>query len=385
MTENNEVKESVKNSVKERIKYIVQKISNESTKKVIKNLKEELKGKAKEALDETLKNVPEEIEKKLEGSIKKVTEELVKDNIEKEDVLSKIEPFEKSLTKYFSSLPKTVSPIVFTPLIKAAIITGTVITVAIIATALIIPPPTGGWIEGEVFTPDGEPIGGVHVYIEDGPSSRSVYTDDDGYYKLEDLIPGIYGIVADISNYGVQRIDDIVVERGEGVWMDFRTSTPTPTPGETGTKEGALEFSLAHVETYFTGDEDKYFSHLADTIYNFGEGPSSFTKEEIISARKKAKSFTCGYDYSEFTMDDYLENYSTKIMDYEEYYNNDELGIKEEWDRFLPFDGWTPDADDFLFLGFEVKTGKEEFMWDDLLVFMVTYQNKKWEIIAFGG
>ena len=382
MTENNEVKESVKNSVKERIKYIVQKISNESTKKVIKNLKEELKEKVEGALDETLKNVTEEIEKKLEGSIKKVTEELVKDNIEKEDVLSKIEPFEKSLTKYFSSLPKTVSPIVFTPLIKAAIITGTVITVAIIATALIIPPPTGGWIEGKVFTPDGEPIGGVHVYIEDGPSSRSVYTDDDGYYKLEDLIPGIYGIVADILDYGVQRIDDIVVERGEGVWMDFRTSTPTPTPEETGTKEGALEFSLAHVETYFTGDEDKYCSHLADTIYVLGESlKKSYTKEEIISDIKEIKPFPFGYDYSEFTMDDYLENYSTKIMDYEEY-------SKEDWEifRFFPIDVWTPDADDFLFLGFEVKPGKEGFIiFDELFGFMVTYQNEKWELISFVG
>jgi hypothetical protein len=379
VTENNEVKESVKNSVKERIKYIVQKISNESTKKVIKNLKEELKGKAKEALDETLKNVPEEIEKKLEGSIKKVTEELVKDNIEKEDVLSKIEPFEKSLTKYFSSLPKTVSPIVFTPLIKAAIITGTVITVAIIATALIIPPPTGGWIEGKVFTPDGEPIGGVQVYIEDGPSSRRVYTDDDGYYKLKDLIPGIYGIVADISDYGVQRIDDIVVERGEGVWMDFRTSTPTPTPRETGTKEGALEFSLAHVETYFTGDEDKFCSHLADTIYFVEEGGVSITKEEVISMFKENKPFTYGYDFSEFTMDDYLENYSTKIMDYEEY-------SKEEWDSVFPIDGWTPDADDFFFIGLEVKPGKEGFIIPfELLRFMVTYQNEKWEIILLDG
>ena len=385
MTENNEVKEdikeSVKNSVKERIKYIVQKISNESTKKVIKNLKEELKEKVEGALDETLKNVPEEIEKKLEGSIKKVTEELVKDNIEKEDVLSKIEPFEKSLTKYFSSLPKTVSPIVFTPLIKAAIITGTVITVAIIATALIIPPPTGGWIEGEVFTPDGEPIGGVQVYIEDGPSSRSAYTDDDGYYKLDNLEPDWYGIRADnIEGYLLMGISNIKVRSGEGVWMDFLHPTPTPTPRETGTKEGALEFSLAHVETYFTGDEDKYCSHLADTIYNLGEGlKRSFTKEEVIRAIKEEKPFPYGYDYSEFTMDDYLENYSTKIMDYEEY-------SKEEWGSVFPIDGWTPDADDFLFLGSEVKPGKEGFIIShDIFAFMVTYQNEKWEIILLNG
>ncbi len=66
-------------------------------------------------------------------------------------------------------------------------------------------------------------------------------------------------------------------------------------------------------------------------------------------------------------------------MDYEEY-------SKEEWDSVFPIDGWTPDADDFLFVGFEVKPGKEGFMiLDELVGFMVTYQNEKWEIILLNG
>jgi len=389
VTENNEVKEeikeAVKNSVKERIKYIVQKISNESTKKVIKNLKEELKGKAKEALDETVKNVHEEIEKKLEGSIKKVTEEIVKDNVEKEDILSKIEPFERSLR---NSLSKAFP-------LKGAIIIGAVIILTILGAAVIIPlpsivpsaptpteipPPTGGWIEGKVFNPDGESMEGVRVYTVYGESSRSNYTNDDGYYKLDNLESDWYGIEAEIEGYDAQRIDEIEVRSGEGVWMDFFTPTHTPKPGERGTKEGALEFSLALVETYFTGDEDKFCSHLADTLYIVGEGAGRITKEEAISIIKEDKPFPFGEDYSEFTIDDYLENYSPKIMDYEEY-------SKEEWAvfRLFPIDGWTPDADDFLFIGYEVKPGKEGFMWDNLLVFMVTYQNEKWEFIAFSG
>jgi hypothetical protein len=157
--------------------------------------------------------------------------------------------------------------------------------------------------------------------------------------------------------------------RMAGFW-----STPTPEP----TEDAALDFSLAVVETYFTGDADKFCSYLADTLYTLeGEGP--FTKEEAISIIKEDKPFPFGKDYSEFTMEDYLENYRPKIMDYREY--------SKEYPELssLSIDGWKPDADDFLFLGYEVKRGKEGFMWDDLLGFMVTYQNKKWEFIVFGS
>ena len=165
-------------------------------------------------------------------------------------------------------------------------------------------------------------------------------------------------------------------ESGYGEGEVFIT-IPEPTPMESGTKEGALEFSLLLVETYFTGDEDRFCSHLADTLYTI-EGEGSFTKEDTISAIKEDKPFPFGRDYSEFTMEHYLENYHPEIMDYEDYSEYPELSG-------LSIDGWEPDADDFLFLGYEVKLGKEGFMWDDLLVFMVTYQNGKWKYIAFSG
>ena len=156
------------------------------------------------------------------------------------------------------------------------------------------------------------------------------------------------------------------------------TTITTPTSRESyPTKEDALDFSLELVETYFTSDEDKFCSHLADTIYSLeGEGP--ITKEEAIRYIKEDKPFP-GEDYSKYTIDDYLRNYRPKIMDYEDYSKR-----YPQLSR-LSIDGWTPGADDFLFGGHEVKPGKEGFMWDDLLIFMVTYQNGKWELIAFSG
>jgi len=87
-----------------------------------------------------------------------------------------------------------------------------------------VPPPSEGWIEGRVVNPDGDSIGGVHVRTVDGPSSGSDETNREGYYKLENLVPGSYGIEADIPGCGVQRIDEIEVRSGEGVWRGVRMS-----------------------------------------------------------------------------------------------------------------------------------------------------------------
>ena len=200
-------------------------------------------------------------------------------------------------------------------------------------------------------------------------------SDGDGWSDFKEKNAGTNPYNVDTDNDGIWDPHD---PNPLVAFSSTPTSTATPVSGESyPTKKDALDFSLELVETYFTSDEDKFCSHLADTIYSL-EGDGSITKKEAISSIK-GSDFPFGEDYSKYTMDDYLRNYRPKIMDYEDY--------SKKYPGFsrLSIDGWTPDADDFLFLGHEVKTGKEGFMWDDLLVFMVTCQNGKWEFIASSG
>ena len=210
------------------------------------------------------------------------------------------------------------------------------------------------------------------IYVTSDPSVASIYLDDNYEGTTPKTISGV--------SAGSHTIK--ITKSGH----EDHTETVTVTAGETTSvsaplvplKEGALTFSLKIVETYIEGDADRFCSYLADYIYTLeGEGP--IEKIELCEYLSEESPFPVGHDYSQYTMDDYLDNYNPYIMDYEEY--------SEVYPSIsnLNIDGWTPDADDFLFIGWELQRDKEDFMWEDLLAYMVTYQNDEWELIALSG
>lgn len=140
-------------------------------------------------------------------------------------------------------------------------------------------------------------------------------------------------------------------------------------------KEDALEFSLKIIETYLTGNSDKYLSYHTNVVYLLGQN-RSLNREEL-NQTVNSQTFPHGEDYSDYTMDDYLETYDQEIMDYKEYIS-EYPSIKN-----VSIDGWSPNEDDYIFFGYEVKPEKEGFMWDDLLTFMVSNQGGSWEVIGY--
>ena len=144
-----------------------------------------------------------------------------------------------------------------------------------------------------------------------------------------------------------------------------------------GTKDGALDFSLKIIESYIDGDVDAYISYCADNLYCLdGDGPLSMDEWEPIL--REDEPFPAGRDYSDYTMEDFFAAYEYGIYDYAQY--RVEFDFVEE----LDFEDWTPDEDDFLFLANE-KEEDEGFIWDDLLVFMVTCEKGHWELNALSG
>lgn len=138
-------------------------------------------------------------------------------------------------------------------------------------------------------------------------------------------------------------------------------------PKEIDLKTEALEFGLKVVETYFEKDTTTYKSFFTDTLYFL----ESWEKPMAVSEINFTQWFSGLFDYSQYTMDDYNDTYSPLVYEYTIY--KDLIGT-------LTY--WQPDSEDFLFIGSMVKEGKTEFMWDDLLGFMISKRTGEWKIRA---
>lgn len=140
----------------------------------------------------------------------------------------------------------------------------------------------------------------------------------------------------------------------------------------------ALDFSLQVVETYFTQDYAAFRTMLAPAIYTLeGEGP--MTPEDVDAWHAREPPWPAGRDYSGHSMEEYLEVYAPRVLTIE--------AAQAEHPEFaqMSWDGWEPDEDDYVFIGWETKPDQEPFLWDDLLAFAVTHESGEWRFKAFSG
>jgi len=143
-------------------------------------------------------------------------------------------------------------------------------------------------------------------------------------------------------------------------------------------KAGALEFGLKIVKMYFDNDKDGFASLLAKEIYSLeGDGPygREDVKQDILS-----EEYLADEDYPDHTMEEYLDVYDPYVLDSAE--------AEREYPEVIALVrtlGWEFDGNDHLFMGFETKPGKDEFLSDDPLVFAVTCEDDRWEFKAFSG
>ena len=139
---------------------------------------------------------------------------------------------------------------------------------------------------------------------------------------------------------------------------------------ESDLKSEALDFSLKVIKSYIENDTTAYKTFLSDTLYlmESSEEPiptSSISVTEIFSK----------FDYSNYTMGDFNNNYSSEIFEYNEYKN-------QEWVTSLEY--WHPDSEDYLFITTFIE-GSENFMWRDLRIYVVTKRSGEWKIRAITG
>ena len=138
----------------------------------------------------------------------------------------------------------------------------------------------------------------------------------------------------------------------------------------------AKEFSISIIKAYFEEDCDKVFEVMSDSILIMdGDGIFSPKGHE----EKLCESIKRAIRDKEKTLENYIETYKIEMLTRTE--------LENKFDARLPDYYKTTDLD-YFFIGFELKEGftkKEDFIWDDMFVFMVRNEKDIWKLKGISG
>ncbi len=142
-------------------------------------------------------------------------------------------------------------------------------------------------------------------------------------------------------------------------------------------RQEARDFSLGVIESYFTEDCEEFYNSLSDSILLMsGDGiiAKNVVKDKCCQSVRRA------FYNKEKTFQDYLNDYTIEV-----------LTLREAIERFhgkkLP-DYYITTELDFIFFGNELKNGtksSDDWIWDDLFIFMVRKENGVWKIKGVTG
>ncbi len=141
-------------------------------------------------------------------------------------------------------------------------------------------------------------------------------------------------------------------------------------------KDAAKDFSLSIIKSYFNEDCYMVYTSVSDSILLLdGDGiiAKKGKEDKICQSLKKAVRD------KEKSFQDYLVFYNVEILTPNEIY--------VRFNRPLP-EYYKLTESDFFFLGYELKKGKDHadnFIWDDMFVFMVRKENGVWKIKGVTG
>jgi len=147
-------------------------------------------------------------------------------------------------------------------------------------------------------------------------------------------------------------------------------------------KEGALVFSMQVLQTHFENDLDAFIALWDDELYTLElEGP--YTKKFAAEKTKKNEYFIneiLAGEYAAYSLAEYKTDYAPRVLNAAEVNAADpELipGLRKL--------GWDFDQDDYIFIGWDTKSGEAGPLWEDTLFFGITHESGEWRLKAFSG
>lgn len=138
----------------------------------------------------------------------------------------------------------------------------------------------------------------------------------------------------------------------------------------------AKEFCFSIVKAYFAEDCEKVLNLISDPVFTM-DGDGAISK--IGKEDKLCKSVKKAIREEGKTFQDYFDTYKIELLTPNELLKKIKVSLPDYYE--------TTDTD-FFFLGYEVKEGKDRsdnFIWDDMFIFMVRKENKSWIIKGVSG
>lgn len=136
------------------------------------------------------------------------------------------------------------------------------------------------------------------------------------------------------------------------------------------TKEQATEFALQVMETIFNKDSKEFNELLSDKCYSLEYGTVYYKANfPLYNDLKEIAKDTF------ITLASYKDNYKPQLISFSEYSELFPQWIDENRE-------WKPGKNDFLFLGNMIKKSGKDILKSRMAVFMIGFDNGKWEIKA---
>ena len=115
---------------------------------------------------------------------------------------------------------------------------------------------TTGVIEGTVVDAQGARVAGATVLVEGNAFSRTISTDDNGYYKILQVPAGKYSITTSAPNFATERSEDVRVTLGRATTADIRLNAGDVSANVviTAADVAAIDTSSNRIQTNITTD-----------------------------------------------------------------------------------------------------------------------------------
>ena len=146
-----------------------------------------------------------------------------------------------------------------------------------------------------------------------------------------------------------------------------------------GDREEAMELGLSIIQSYFDGEPEVFVELIADSLPQIGGSGLPMSGDQFKELIATNVPYPAGTDLTGYTMEDYHAVFEPVVVTFQEAVQD--LGYPD-----VTNGGWIPADDEYIYLGVELKAGKQEsdrFIRNGLNAFVFGKRDGEWKFVGF--